>query len=331
MTVDLVYVWCDDTDSEWRAKRERTAARFGIGADGAGNGVFRYRGGDMLRYSLKSAFLHAPWVRTVFVVVDDDQSLPDWPEMKDARVRIVRHSAIIPSHLLPCFSSDVIEHHIARIPGLADRYLYANDDTFFWESVTPDFFFASDGFPLFRYGARRPGIAKVGERDYRSCLDVADGLLRVHLGLCPGPRSMIGRLPHHNVDAYCRDDVLSGYETFRAEIETELGFPFRNPRLVQRSIYAGYALAKGRGHFRRATFNTNCASSWWRRLLPAWADSLQFSPGKWREAPALIARFHPRLVCFNDGPETFEFDFTWLRDFLEQHFAEAEVLRKGGS
>lgn len=315
--VDLVYCWCDDADPKWRAKRVATAKRHGVASDAVHNGACRYRGGDMLRYSLRSAAHAVPWIRNIFIVMDDDQSVPDWPELKDPKVRIVRHSAIMPAALLPCFSSGVIEHHIVRIPDLADRYLYANDDTLFWGTVPQSFFFASDGYPYFRYGMRRRPSENGVEQDYRCRLNVADDLLRARFGLRPGPRSMIGRLPHHNVDAYCRADVQACYASFRAEIEAELAFPFRNPKLVQRSIYAGYALAAGHGHFRRATFNTNRDAAWWRRLLPTWADSLQIVPGRWREGPALIERFKPSLVCFNDGPATSEEDFVWLRAYLE--------------
>ena len=323
--IDLVYLWCDDADPKWRAKRIATAEKFGVANDSVHNGACRYRGGDMLRYSLRSAAKGVPWIRCIFIVMDDDQSVPPWPELKDPKVRIVRHSEIMPRDILPCFSSGVIEHHIARIPGLAERYLYSNDDTLFWGSVPESFFFAGDGYPYFRYGMRRRASANGVEQDYRNRLDTADALLRARFRMRPGPCSMIGRLPHHNVDAYCRDDVVACYEFFRAEIESQLAFPFRNPKLVQRSIYAGYAIAKGHGHFRRATFNTNRASAWWRRLIPSWADSLQIVPGRWREGPEMIRTFGPRLVCFNDGPDTAEDDFVWLRGYLESVLPPPEI------
>lgn len=319
--IDLVYCWCDDADPKWRAKRMATAEKFGMATDSVHNGACRYRGGDMLRYSLRSAERGVPWVRTIFIVLDDDQTIPDWPELKNPKIRFVRHSEIMPAEILPCFASDVIEHHLARIPGLADRFLYSNDDTLFWGSPIPEsFFFARDGYPYFRYGMRRKPSANGVEQDYRCRLNAADELLKTRFGLRPGPFSMIGRLPHHNVDAYCRQDMLDCYAEFRAEIESHLAFPFRNPKLIQRAVYAGYALAKGHGHFRRATFNTNCASAWWRRLLPAWADSLQIVPGTWRLGLSAIERFKPMLVCFNDGPATSVEDFTWLRAYLSERF-----------
>ena len=72
--IDLVYLWCDDADPKWRAKRMATAEKFGVANDSVHNGACRYRGGDMLRYSLRSAAQSIPWVRNIFVVMDDDQS-----------------------------------------------------------------------------------------------------------------------------------------------------------------------------------------------------------------------------------------------------------------
>lgn len=326
--VDLVYSWCDDADAGWRAKRMALAARYGVVSSQAENGACRYRGGDMLRYSLRSAAACAPWLRRVFIIADDDQTIPAWPELADPKISIVRHSEIIPAEFLPTFCADVIEHHVFRIPGLADRFLYANDDTLFWEKTDRSFFFAPDGFPFFRFGAKRKPAANEVEKTYRAGQELADGLMRSRLGMRPGPRSPVGRLSHHNIDAYVKSDCIACYEAFKDAIEPHLAYPFRNTRIVHRTLYAGWAVANGHGHFRRATFNTNRASAWWRRLLPAWADSLQIPPGKWRPGPEQIARFRPKLVCFNDGPDTPEEDFDWLRALLEEKFP---ALAQGGA
>ncbi len=324
--IDLVYAWCDDSDLKWRKKRMSVAARYGVASSVPSNGECRYRGGDLLRFSLRSAENCVPWIRSIFIVVDDDQVIPDWPEFKDPKIRIVRHSEIIPQSYLPTFCIDVIEHHIARIPELAERFLFANDDTFFWNPADKSFFFARDGYPIFRYGAHRKPAKDAVEQVYRSGLDKSDVLLADRLGLRRGFRSPSGRLTHHNVDAYCRDDMLACYDLFRDAIEPRLAYPFRNPDIPHRFLYAGYAIAVGHGHFRRATFNTNREAAWWRRLLPSWADSLQVVSGRWREAPDMFRRYRPKLVCFNDGLATTDDDFVWLRDFLESRWPSRETM-----
>lgn len=316
---DLVYLWCDDADARWRSKREAAAARAGLGGR-VSEMACRYRGGDMIRYSLRSAVANVPWVRRIFLVLDDDQAVPDDPEFCNPKVRLVRHSEIVPSEFLPTFNSVTVEHFLAEIPGLADRFLYANDDTFFWRPVGQSFFFADDGYPFFRFGAVRSRVMDVRYRDYAETLGNAERLVRDALGTSGEFRRAFGHLPHHNVDAYLTADYRACRSRFEKPIADSVTGPFRTTADLQRVLYADYALAVGHGHFRRATFNTKAGASWWRRLLPAWADSLQIPPGCWQQGPALIGRFNPSLVCFNDGPSVTEEDFGWLHKLLERRF-----------
>lgn len=319
---DLVYLWCDDGDAGWCRKRDAALAK--SGRDPISSAACRYRGGDMIRYSLRSAAMNASWIRRVFIVVDDCQAIPDDAEFKDGKVVIVRHSEIIPEALLPTFNSVTVEHFLWNIPGLADSFLLANDDTFFWRPVTPSFFFAADGYPIFRFGARRAKVADWLYRDYHETLLNSERLVESAFGKVRGFRYSSGRLPHHNVDAYLTQDYRECHRRFETKIVGSIRSPFRTTGDIQRVLYADYALAAGHGHFRRATFNTGSGSSWLRRMLPAWADSLQIVSGSWRQAPDLIERFNPSLVCFNDGPLTGEDDFTWLRNWLVDLFPVEE-------
>ena len=330
--VDLVYLWCDAADPVWSAKREAAAERCGLARDAGGNAPYRFASRDELRYSLRSAEESVPWVRKVFIVLDDDIAPPAW--LDDSAVTLVRLSEIMPARFLPCFSSDAMEHYIARIPGLAGRFLYANDDTMFNGHVERDFFYSrKDGFPYFRFGARRrPEWSLAANADYYSTIENAERLLRARFGMHEGRSSPMGRYPHHNVDAYVRDDMLAAYETFRDEIESSLGFPFRDAKKVQRFIYAGHAIAVGRGHFRRASFNTAVRRPLWRRLLPSWADSLQFAPGEWRSADVRMAWLRPKLFCFNDGAGVSAADGEWMVSWLARRFpARSRFEKRGGA
>jgi len=318
--VDLVYLWCDAADSAWSAKREAAAERCGLARDSGGNASYRFASRDELRYSLRSAEKSVPWIRKVFIVIDDEISPPAW--LAADAVSLVRLSEIMPARFLPCFSSDAMEHFVARIPGLAGRFLYANDDTMFNGPVGREFFYSrTDGWPYFRFGAvRRPCWNRAVNADYYATIENAERLLRARFNMHEGRRSPIGRYPHHNVDAYVRDDMLDAYETFRDEIESSLGFPFRDAKKIQRFLYAGYAIAVGHGHFRRASFNTAYPRAFWRRLLPSRADSLQFAPGEWSVAEARMKMFRPKLFCFNDGEGVSAGDAEWMVSWLARRF-----------
>lgn len=104
----------------------------------------RYRDNEELRFSLRSLEAHAPWVRRVYLVTDNQ--IPAWVDLENDRLRIVTHGDIFPnaSHL-PTFSSPAIEAHLHRIPGLSRHFLYFNDDVFLGADVWPDDFMSPSG------------------------------------------------------------------------------------------------------------------------------------------------------------------------------------------
>ena len=50
------------------------------------------------------------------------------------KLHVVRHDEFIPQEYLPTFSSHTIEMNIHRIPGLAEHFVYFNDDMFMLRS-----------------------------------------------------------------------------------------------------------------------------------------------------------------------------------------------------
>ena len=88
---------------------------------------------------------YAPWVRTIYIVTDDQ--VPDWFKGND-RVKIVSHREIFPDPtVLPVFNSHAIESCLHRIPNLSERFIYFNDDVFLGRPVTPADFFDANGAP----------------------------------------------------------------------------------------------------------------------------------------------------------------------------------------
>ena len=317
--IDIVYTWCSSSDSVWNAKRRAAAEK--CSSAGLGNAECRFADNDELRFSLRSVEKFAPWFRRVFLVVDDDISLPGWLNDRADGLTVVRLSEIMEPWMLPCFSSDSIEHRLARIRGLSEKFVYSNDDCFFNRATSPDFFFASDGYPYFRFGAkRRRSWYDANNAEYVSMLGNADELLMRRYGGSSAATKVIGRLPHHNMDAYRRSDLLAAYDEFAKEIEKGFATPFRDDTKVQRVVYAGYSLAVGHGHFRRATFNTSSRRTLLRRLLPSRADTLQIKSGEWKRGPELLAIFNPNLFCFNDAVGVDGSDHEFLRRYLGERF-----------
>lgn len=332
--IDLVVPWCDDADEKWRAKRLACARRVGRPMGEYVNGACRYRGGDELKYMLRSLDLYAPWFCRVHLLVDDDAALPAWLRTDIPDLCVVRHSDFVPHAYLPTFTPDTFEHFLWAIPGLADRFVFANDDTMFSRPTPRSFFFAPDGMPIFRFGSRRRfHQGDAGASTYHAGMDRSEAMVVAKFGHRAGLACALGRSPHHNMDAYLKRDYKDCYELFRMEL-AETGafrFPFRSEEGCQRILYALFALATGRGHFRRAPFNTKWNKPWWRYLIPSRGESLQFSGSVWKHAEKQLYRYRPYLFCFNDGVETTETDRRWLDDFYRRRFpAPSRFERQGG-
>ena len=100
----------------------------------------RYRDNEELRYSLRSVFRFAPWVRNIYVVTANQ--VPSWINMAHPRLHMINHDEIFQnaSKDLPTFSSPAIESNLHRIPGLSQKFIYFNDDVMLGAPTWPEDF-----------------------------------------------------------------------------------------------------------------------------------------------------------------------------------------------
>lgn len=99
----------------------------------------RFRDWGTLKYLLRGIESRMPFIRNVFLVVSHPSQVPEWVDTDN--LNIVLHKDIIPEEFLPVFSSNPIEMHIHRIPGLDEEFLYFNDDMFPVGDCKPTDFF----------------------------------------------------------------------------------------------------------------------------------------------------------------------------------------------
>ncbi len=143
--IDAVYTWVDGSDPAWRARRADATGTSTASSLAAGD--LRYLNRDELRYSLRSLAAHAPWVRRIFLVTDAQR--PAWLSDTD-RITVIDHRDVFPDvSVLPVFNSQAIETVLHRIPGLAEHFLYLNDDCFFLREQRPEQYFSATGHPKF--------------------------------------------------------------------------------------------------------------------------------------------------------------------------------------
>ena len=154
--VDLVYTWVDGSDLDWQRHFSDTALQFGREVGEVALDPARYRSRDELRYSLRSVWAFCGWVRRIHIVTAGQ--VPAWLTTDD-RVRIVDHSEILPADALPTFNSHAMESSLHRIDGLAEHFVYFNDDMLVGRSIRPETFFTPNGLArVFQSGARVPGV-----------------------------------------------------------------------------------------------------------------------------------------------------------------------------
>lgn len=143
--VDVVYTWVDGSDEEWQRSR---AAALGVSDPEqfteSATVEARFRQHDELRYSLRSLERHAPWVNHIWIVTAGQ--VPEWLDTDHPQVTVVSHREIwSAAGTLPTFNSHAIEAHLHRIEGLAEHFVYFNDDVFLGRDITPETFFEANG------------------------------------------------------------------------------------------------------------------------------------------------------------------------------------------
>ncbi len=143
--VDIVYTWVDGSDPSWRRRMSATRDSLDLRTtEPSSIAESRFTSRDELRYSLRSLEYYASWARHVFIVTDSQ--VPSWLDTDHPKLTVIDHRDIFsdPS-ILPVFNSHAIESQLHHIPGLADHYLYLNDDCFFLRPTDPELFFTANG------------------------------------------------------------------------------------------------------------------------------------------------------------------------------------------
>jgi hypothetical protein len=143
--VDVVYTWVDGADPAHAAERARYLREQPDMHETALDHA-RFRDNEELRFSLRALEQFAPWVRNVILATDGQ--CPKWIRRDHPKLRIADHSEFIPARYLPTFNSHVIEAYLHEIPGLAEHYIYLNDDVFLGRPCRKTDFFTANGLPL---------------------------------------------------------------------------------------------------------------------------------------------------------------------------------------
>ncbi len=268
--IDAVITWVDGSDPLWQARKRARRAEVTEELHETADNDARYESLDELKYCLRSIEMYAPWIRRIFLVTD--RQVPAWLDPTDSWVTVVDHTQIFDGPAdLPTFNSHAIEARLHHIPGLAEHWLYFNDDFFLTRSLAPSFFFTPDGQTkvfLAKDDIESDGPALrdtpivAAAKNNRTWLRThANYELRHKLKHVPYPQS--------------RSLAIRLEKAFDGGFRDTAGSPFRSPQdiSVTSSLLPHYSLATGagaRGHAQHFYGDVDSPELLWR--LPRFVE-----------------------------------------------------------
>jgi hypothetical protein len=230
--IDAVYTWVDSTDPEWKKLKEKHLSAFKNETD---NTNFRWTNTpnpwDEISISIESVRTYLPWVRNIYVVTHRPQKIPS-EIAEQFRVIHVHHDEIFPDpRMLPVFSSHAIETCIHRIPGLAEKFIYFNDDTYITDYMQESDFF----------NGRAPIARAYGRYTYKT--DIPKGNL--HNSVFLETSKYLGeflRAPIHQAQALTKGIMQDAEDEFMKPWESTRRNKFRTETNII-PVYIAVALA----------------------------------------------------------------------------------------
>ena len=133
--IDFIIPWVDGSDPEWIKEFNKYAPENSRLSDSR---AIRFRDTGLLKYWFRAVEKFAPWVHTVHFVTNGQ--LPEWINTECPKLHLVKHSDYIPQEYLPVFSSHPIELMMHKIPGLAEHFVYFNDDFFLTAPIKKEYY-----------------------------------------------------------------------------------------------------------------------------------------------------------------------------------------------
>lgn len=306
--IDIVVPWVDGSDPNWQAERSKFRPEVQSDSSDA-----RYREWGLFQYWFRSIEEYAPWVRTVHLVTWGH--LPSWLNINHPKLHIVNHKDYIPAEYLPTFSSHTIELNMHRIPGLAEHFIYFNDDVYLNFPTEPKDFFVN-GLPV---DTAVLGMVRVHDncsympyinlnmlalinstyskstsikRDFFKWFNLRYGKdVLYNIYFLPVDNAIPGFRNYHTCNPYCKKTLEQVWEAFPKELDSTCRHRFRSREDVNQYLFRYW-------HIMRGEFTPHKPNSVY---LTLGHDGLQSIEN------ALYNR-HYKVVCVNDDPMDCDFN-----------------------
>lgn len=311
MDIDFVILWVDGSDPVWQLEKSKYQGQI----ENENSSVNRYRDWGLLPFWFRSVEQFAPWVRKIHFVTWGH--VPAFLNLDAPKLNLVRHDEFIPAEYLPTFSSHSIEMNLHRIPGLANHFVYFNDDMFLLQPVQPEDFF-QDGLPC-TYGGEVPMefVGNIGTWQHAAVNGL--GIVNAHFP----KREAVRR----NEKKYCHKCYRwkDNLRTFLLEkLHPDYFTGFKNlhaPAAYLKSAFEEVWNAEPekldstcRNRFRTCNDVNQWVVLWWQvasgQFSPAVIDNLveSITPDSIDQLCNAIEQQQHRFICLNDPEQFIEFE-----------------------
>lgn len=268
--IDLVVTYVDDRDPVW----QKAASAYNVELNSK-----RYRSWDIFQFWFRGVDKNMPWIRTVHLVVSNVEQVPAW--LDQSKVHIVLHKDIIPKQLLPTFNSTTIEMYLHNIPGLAEHFIYSNDDMLAIDSLGVEDFF-KDGIPVYEL-IERTSARNVFRMQCKNSYNLA-----LKLSGKQNKDANYYFYIKHSMDPMLKSVCKEVHKKARDEIFKKCT-KFREPWNFTQYLFPDYALMVGRASLGRMPFK-------------------YFAMADYAAAVDCIGRKLAKVVCVNDTNKVKDFD-----------------------
>lgn len=247
--IDLVIPYVDAADPTWQLLYNEynpsTTKTEEI------NSISRFRGqGDFFKYFFRCIDRNLNWIRNLFFVIQSPSQVPAW--LDQTKVKIIYHKDIIPEEYLPTFNSTCIEMFLWRIPGLSERFLYANDDIYALQYFPPSLFFTDDGKVR-----NNTALGSINSMWGNHCLNA----YRIAYNRSEEDIKGMAVVPimKHSIRPYLRSEMEKCFHEHEEEISNSIS-RFRDKKNINIYIFDHYLINHGKQFYREYIKNRTLSS-----------------------------------------------------------------------
>lgn len=340
--IDVVIAWVDGSDPEWRAEKSKWLKLEDEAAWSAWTtGELRYRDWGILKYWFRSIERNIPWVNRIHFVTWGH--LPAWLDVSNPKLNVVNHEEFIPHAYLPTFNSRVIDVNLHRIEGLAEHFIYFNDDMYVMSPMKRTMFFRK-GLPC--------DFAALGPAKLEKKRALARAFNDMYINEHFSQRASIRKHPlkwinpKYGAKTVLKSLLVMGWPYFSMIEQDHLASNYLKSTFMEVWAAEGDELDRLCRHRFRAFDGVNqwlmrdwqrASGNFYPRKMWPKADCF-FAPGK-DNSPKEVKRVsdlivHPKapMACFNDDccntEEEFELWSTAIQDAFEQAYPTPSSFEK---